>query len=328
MLIRILDAYSLGYAHHHATPVREHNGLQVQALMGFLEKVRKSLKQHPDALHLILWEGLVSWRKEIFPEYKSGRLKTAAQREMREHFEAQVPWMKKALAYFPVVQAQSHFAEADDLAWGFSRQFEKQGYYVQLLSADTDWLQMVSSRVEWVNARRPSQRVTPDNMLKETGFPDPQAVAWCKAIAGDVSDDIPGVADIANKRALELINKHGDLEAILRAHRTLLSEDKVPAYRKRLALPETVELVRRNEKLVVLPAGRAIVPEEVELTFGDFDTLGLYEVFHDLGITEWTGAFSAWERALDRALLSGEKNCVSRAVNNFASSWWSATSSS
>lgn len=321
MHVRLIDANSVGYAQHHAQDVRMAGNMQTQAIAGMLQHVRRNLQYEPQTLNVLLWDGRAQWRYDILPTYKSGRHRTPEQRAERESYELQRPWIQRALRAFPVLQLTAPHAEADDLAFGLSRQLAGQGHLVSLFTADTDWLQLVAPRVRWINARKPAQVVELDGFARNCSFPAPELVASIKALAGDDSDDISGVPDIALKRATALVAKYGTLDAVLEAARDPFAFSNEPKYFQPLALPETQALVRRNERLVTLACGPSVCGDEVQWHAGSFDELELYEVFVDLGFLQFQDAFSLWERHLSKELPRADVLSVQRAIENLAQSW-------
>lgn len=321
MHIKLIDANSIGYAQHHANDLRHAGDLQTQAIAGMLQHVRRNLQHDPSVLNVLVWDGRAQWRYDLYSPYKSGRHRTAEQRETRQHYEAQRPWVERALSYFPVLQVKHPHGEADDLAWGLSRQLSAQGHLVTVHTSDTDWLQMVSPRVRWLNARKPSQLVELDTFHRLSGFATPAQVAQVKALMGDDSDDIEGVPDIAQKRAASLLGKYGTLDAVLEAADDFLQFSQEPKFFHSLMLPQWKDAVRRNRQLVDLSLGPVLAGEDVELVVGAFDELNLFEIFVDLQFLQMQDGFDSWKRVLNAPLSAADVNSVKRAIGTLAKSW-------
>lgn len=323
MHVRLIDANSVGYAQHHGGEVTHVGDMQTQAIFGFLNHVRKQIQYSPQVLNVVVWDGRAQWRYDLHPGYKAGRHRTAEQRAMRAAYEQQRPWIQRALTYFPVVQVTHPGAEADDVAFGLSRQLTKQGNRTSAFSADFDWLQMVNRLTSWVNARKPSTHtVDLDNFAKESGgYLRPEAVAPLKALTGDVSDDIEGLVDVALKRAGPLLTKYGSVEAILEAAGDFLAFSAEPKYYHSLMNPPTQELVRRNLQLVDLARAPALAGEDLVVTVGEFCDLELYSLFIDLDFKQAQSYFENWERALSKPANVGEVQSVQRAAARIAESW-------
>jgi len=321
MHIKLIDANSIGFAQHHANDLRHAGALQTQAVAGMLQHVRRNLQHDPTVLNVLIWDGRAQWRYDLYPTYKSGRHRTVEQREARRHYELQRPWIERALSYFPVLQVKHPRGEADDLAWGLSRQLSAQGHLVTVHTSDTDWLQMVNPRVRWLNARKPSQLVEMDTFHRLSGFATPAQVAQVKALMGDASDDIEGVPDVAEKRAASLLGKYGSLDAVLAAATDFMQFSQEPKFFHSLMLPQWQDAVKRNLQLVDLSLGPVLQGSDVELVVGEFDELNLFELFVDLDFRQMQDGFDSWRRTLNTALAAADVNSVKRAVANVAKSW-------
>lgn len=323
MHIRLLDANSLGYVHHHGQPhLAAPSGEPVQAVTGVLAAARHKLERTPDILNVWIWDGRAQWRYDLHPLYKSGRRRTPEQRQDRQDYRWQQPWIQKALRCLPVLQLTHPGAEADDVAWGLARQLSKQGHLVTLETVDADWLQGVTGRVRWQNARSPHQLVELEGFLATSGgYLSPATVGHTKALTGDASDDIEGVEGIALKRAFGLLSKYKTLEALLAATEDFATFSQEPSYAHALMTPEIQTLVRRNLALIDISRGPVLKGEGCVLDVGGWDDLDFYEVALDLGLEHWKNQISGWRRVGERALESGPIQVVKRALASLEQSW-------
>jgi DNA polymerase I len=319
MHIRLIDGNSIGYAQYHAQPEKFGAGMAVHAVEGFIRHMRRWLQVEPDTLHVVLWDGRAQWRYDLAPEYKSGRQRTEQQRQDRAAFEAQRPWIQKALSFMPVVQVTHPFMEADDLAYALSDYFSTQGHLVTLFTADFDWLQCVQSRVTWMNARKREHVVDEYSFRKDTGCASSKAFVEVKALMGDASDDLPGVPGIQDVRAKEIINQWGTLAAFWKA-----AEDPFfqgTKYQKQAALPEMRAQVARNKLLMDLSAAPTPDATLAEIQLGEYVDIELYEVFVDLELTELCETFHMFSKPLEAGLSKEQSSLLRRAVANMAKSY-------
>lgn len=323
MHVRLIDANSVGYAQHHAGTVTHAGNMQTQGFTGFLAHIRKQIQFTPDILNVVIWDGRAQWRYDLHPGYKAGRHRTAEQRAARQAYEEQRPWIQRALAYFPVVQIRHPGAEADDVAFGLSKQVALQGNRTSVYSADFDWLQMVTRLTSWVNARKPSTHVVElGNFAAESGgYLRPDAVAQLKALTGDVSDDIPGMVDVGLKRAGSLLSKYGSFESILTASEDFMGFSSEPKHFHSLMTPEVNQLVRRNLKLVDLAKGPPLLGADLEVTVGDFCDAELFSIFIDMDFQQGQSYFDNWARVLSTPPNTGEVQYIKRAAGQIAGSW-------
>jgi 5'-3' exonuclease len=153
------------------------------------------------------------------------------------------------------------------------------------------------------------------------GFGSPATVPLVKAIAGDTSDDIDGVPNIADKRALGLLSRYQTIEGLLAASLEFMEFSKEPTYAHALMNPEMHALIRRNLALVSLAQGPTLQGADCELIVGEANELDLYELFVDLEFVQWQENFGAWQRFGSQRLDLGVVQAVQRAVANLAQSW-------
>lgn len=323
MHIRLIDANSLGHAQHHGQPERlakqEH---PVQAVFGVLNNLRQHLQNAPDVLNVLIWDGRAQWRYDLHPGYKSGRHKTPEQRRARQAYEWQQPWIQRAVACLPLVQITHPHAEADDLGWGISQQLSRQGHMVTLATTDSDWLQGVKQRVRWQNVRTPHQVVELEGFSKSSGgFFSPASVAPVKALAGDTSDDIEGVNQVGDKRAMGLLSKYKSIPELLAAADDFMAFSAEPSYAHGLMNAEVRERVLRNLRLIDLSAGPALAGSDCHLVVRPDSSLDLYEIFVDLEFLHWQEQFQGWERLCNREMDPAALQIVERAIAAMKSSW-------
>lgn len=323
MHIRLYDMNSVGYTHHHGQSLTTDSlGRQTQAVSGVLNRIKQQIKQSPEILPIALWDGRAQWRYDLHPSYKSGRHRTPEQRAAREAYTNQVPWIQKGLSCFPVVQVTHPNAEADDLGWALSRQLERQGHLVTLESSDTDWLQMVSQRVECMSARSPHTLIGLDGFLANSkGFPHPLLVPHIKAISGDSSDDIEGVEKIADKRAIVLIDKYQSVENLISATEDFMSFSQEPSWAHALMDPQVQQRILNNLRLIDLSRGPALKGADCVVTCGEGDERELQGLLESLALNSLTQGYYSWQQVCDSVVTAAGRSVVQKALSNLHESW-------
>lgn len=206
----IIDGNNIGHIAQAMKPLTL-GTMQVQAIFGFLRILRTYTAKYSFATPIVLWDGM-SWRKQLFAAYKANRDKAETKAEVAKQasnraYQAQRPHIEKALSFLGVTQIKAQNMEADDFAAILSKLYTSQGAKVTLLSGDGDWLQLVSPSVA---VERPVQkdRVTLMNFAEVTGVDDPAMFLQMKALTGDSGDNVPGVGQVGEKRALEFLKEH------------------------------------------------------------------------------------------------------------------------
>ena len=219
MNILIIDGNSLGY-YHQQQPKKLHSGdMETQAVFGFIYNMRRyaSLMK---ALPIVLWDGFSDARRDFYPEYKANRDDNPEMTKMKEGFAIQKPFIKKALTALGVDQITALDGEADDLAGILKKRYvaNKDIEHVYLLTADSDWIQLVDEKVTWISLREDAKhkRITIEAFSELTGYPHQRGFLEGKALQGDKSDNIQQVGGIGEKGAMDLINEYGSMVTLVK----------------------------------------------------------------------------------------------------------------
>ncbi len=202
----------------------------------------------PTHLAIIFDKSENSFRKELYPDYKGNRPPPP------EELVPQFPLMREAVRAFGLLPVEMARYEADDLIATYARQAVEAGADVLVISADKDLMQIIGPRVAMYdpasgeNGRagaRPERRIGVDEVVEYFGVP-PEKVTDVQALAGDSTDNVPGVPGIGIKTAATLINEFGDLETLLAQAETI----KQP--KRRQSLLDNAEKARISKQLVTL----------------------------------------------------------------------------
>ncbi len=204
----------------------------------------------PTHLAIIFDKSEKSFRKEIYPPYKSNRS------EPPEDLVPQFPLMRAAVRAFGLTPIEQDRYEADDLIATYASEARRRGADVLIISADKDLMQLIGPGISMYDpasgeagakGAREERKIGLDEVYAYFGVP-PEKVIDVQALAGDSTDNIPGARGIGVKTAAQLINEYGDLENLL-AH---AEEIKQPKRREILTDPESVALIRTSKRLVTL----------------------------------------------------------------------------
>lgn len=207
----LIDGPSLMFrAFYVLPPMRTASGIPTSALYGFLRMMLKAAREtKADGVAVALDIG-TPFRGQIYTDYKATREKTPE--ELTPQFE-RLPNLLAAMNV-PVLGVEG--LEADDLIATLAHRLTKEGHEVLILTGDRDLLQLVADRIEVVLTKRGVSdliRFDATAFEKEYRFPPPLLPDY-KALAGDPSDNIPGVPGIGPKTARDLISRFGRLENI------------------------------------------------------------------------------------------------------------------
>ncbi|OGJ54970.1 hypothetical protein A3D11_02625 [Candidatus Peribacteria bacterium RIFCSPHIGHO2_02_FULL_49_16] len=209
----LVDGHHLMYRAYWAIPrtLSKRDGTQVNAVFGFASIIISLLKQEePDALLFCFDLGEETFRHKEYVEYKKGRAETP------DDFYAQIPLIMECIDAFSFIHTSHKKYEADDLLASYARTGVKGGMRVSIISGDRDVLQLASDTVCIVIPHKGYQQVErlgPDEVKHKFGITPDQVPAW-KGLAGDSSDNLPGVRGIGQKTAVKLLQKYGSLEEV------------------------------------------------------------------------------------------------------------------
>ena len=184
------------------------SGFPTNAIYGFTQMLLKLLKDHqPQHLAMVFDVGRVTFRTELYPAYKANR------EEMPADLRQQLGPIRDLVRAFniPVVELAGY--EADDLIGTLAARWEAQGGKVVVVTGDKDLMQIVSERTTLLDTMKNTASAIPQ--VQERFGVGPEGVIDILGLAGDSSDNIPGVPGIGEKTAIKLIQEYGSLDALL-----------------------------------------------------------------------------------------------------------------
>ncbi len=194
---------------------RKSDGLPTGAVSGFcsmlfklLEDVRSDeSKNKPTHFAVIFDSARKNFRNEIYSDYKANR------DEAPEDLAPQFKYIRKSVEAFNLPSIELNNYEADDLIATYSKKITEAGAKVTVISSDKDLMQLVSKKIRLFDPMK-SKVIGEKEVLEKFGV-KPDQVIDVQSLAGDTSDNIPGVPGIGIKTASELINKYKNLDNLL-----------------------------------------------------------------------------------------------------------------
>jgi DNA polymerase-1 len=242
----LIDGSGYLFRAYHALPPlsRKSDGLPTGAVSGYCNMLWKLLEDmkdgdRPTHLAVVFDAGKTTFRNTLYPQYKANRP------DPPEDLIPQFPLVRDATRAFGVACVEEPGFEADDLIATYARMACEAGARTTIVSSDKDLMQLViDGKIELLDTMK-NKRLATAEVMEKFGVP-PSKVVDVQALAGDSTDNIPGVRGIGIKTAAELINQYGDLETLL----SKASEIKQP--KRRETLIENTENARISMKLVTL----------------------------------------------------------------------------
>ena len=226
-------------AYHALPPLTRSDGTPVNAVLGFTTMLLK-LVEDSDADHLavIFDSARENFRNDIYRDYKANRPPPP------DDLVPQFALIRDATRACNVPCIELKGFEADDLIATYTRKAVAAGADVTIVSSDKDLMQLVSDKVTLLDPIR-NRRLSFEAVMEKFGV-GPDKVVDVQSLAGDSSDNVPGVPGIGVKTAAELINTYGDLDTLL----ARASEIKQPKRRQNLI--ENADKARLSRELVRL----------------------------------------------------------------------------
>ena len=257
--------YGSGYifrAYYALPPLsRKSDGLPTGAVSGFCSMLFKLLEdsRSDDSIHkpthfaVIFDSAKKNFRNDIYSDYKANRSETP------EDLIPQFEYIRKAVKAFSLPSIELINYEADDLLATYAKQIVDAGAKVTVISSDKDLMQLVSEKIRLYDPMK-NKVLGEDEVFEKFGV-KPNQVIDVQSLAGDSSDNIPGVPGIGVKTAAELINKYKTLDVLLknineitqnkRRETLLANKDKAILSKKLVTLKDDVPVKEKLEDFIM-----------------------------------------------------------------------------
>jgi len=237
-------------AFHALPPMSNPQGVPVNAVFGFTQMMSRFLMDHRGSHIAVVFDASrTTFRNEIYPDYKAHRP------EPPPELVPQFALIRDATDALGVCKIEQEGYEADDMIAAYARAFEGMGGRVTIVSSDKDLMQLVRPCVEMLDPIK--QKPIREAEVAEKFGVSPGKVVDVQALAGDPTDNVPGVPGIGIKTAAQLITEYGSVEALLD------NAEKIKQPKRREALLANREQALVSKKLVALDAD-APLPAPVE----------------------------------------------------------------
>ena len=274
----LIDGSGYIFRAYYALPplTRKSDGLPTGAVSGFCSMLFKLLEdsksnenlQKPTHFAVIFDSARKTFRNEIYSDYKANR--SEAPDDLAPQFE----YIRKSVLAFNLPSVDLLNYEADDLIATYVDQILKVGAKVTIVSSDKDLMQLYKKGVRIFDPMK-NKFINEDDVFKKFGV-DASKVIDVQALAGDSSDNVPGVPGIGVKTAAELINKYGTLEKLLK------STHEIKQNKRRETLIENQDKALISKELVTLKHDAPVDRELTEFKLKEIDKDKLYEFLREM----------------------------------------------
>lgn len=253
----LLDAYALIYRAYYAlnrNPRINSKGLNTSAILGFANTLWEVMQnENPDYMAVVFDPKGLTFRSDIYPEYKANRDKTP------EDIVAAVPYIKSLIDGFGVERIEVAKFEADDVIGTLSKKAEKAGLHTYMMTPDKDYGQLVSENIFMVKPAKsgnPAQVLGTKEICENFGIKRPEQVIDFLGMSGDAVDNIPGIQGVGPVTARKLIAQFDSVENMVEH----VEEIKNPKLKEKVA--NGIDAVLLSKRLATIELN---VPVELEL---------------------------------------------------------------
>ena len=274
----LIDGSGYIFRAYYALPplTRKSDGLPVGAVSGFCNMLFKLLedaksednKERPTHFAVIFDSARKNFRNEIYTEYKANRS------EAPDDLIPQFDFIRKSVLAFNLPSIEQLNYEADDLIATYVNQINKLGAKATIVSSDKDLLQLHGKNTRVFDPMKNKFLGIED--IKQKFGVKPEKIIDVQSLAGDASDNVPGVPGIGIKTAAELINIYGNLEDLLKNAHTIKQN------KRRQTLLENKDKAIISKKLVTLKKDVPVKDKLEDLILKKIDKNKLYAFLREM----------------------------------------------
>ena len=274
----LIDGSGYIFRAYYALPPlsRKSDGLPTGAVSGFCSMLFKLLEdsRSHDSVHrpthfaVIFDSAKKTFRNDIYSEYKANRSETP------EDLIPQFEYIRKAVKAFSLPSIELINYEADDLLATYAKQIVEAGAKATIISSDKDLMQLVSEKIRLYDPMK--NKVLGENEVFDKFGVKPSQVIDVQSLAGDSSDNIPGVPGIGVKTAAELINKYKTLDILLK------NINEIPQNKRRETLLANRDKAILSKKLVTLKNDVPVNEKPEDFIMKNVDKEKLFEFLKEM----------------------------------------------
>ena len=269
--IFLIDGSAFLYRAFHAIrSLSTSKGHPTNATFGFTRILLKLLKDNSPEYAVVLFDVKgPTFRHKMYDQYKANRP------PMPEELVAQIPDIKRIIKALniPIVEKQGF--EADDLVGTYSKLAQEKGFEVVMVTGDKDFIQLITERCTLWDPMKDT--VKDVKRIKEDMGIEPEQFIDVLGLAGDSSDNIPGVQGVGPKTAIKLIAQFGSIENIYGNLDSLKKKKKL--YEN---LSNSKDIVFLSRDLATIDTSVAVKDQIEDFKLGEFDRKKAFKLFQEL----------------------------------------------
>jgi DNA polymerase-1 len=291
--IFLIDGNSYIYRAFHAIPYLSiTKGLPTNAIYGFIQMLLKLIKGYkPDHIAVVFDAKGPTFRHKVYGDYKATRP------EMPDTLRPQLPYIREVVKAYNIPALELEGYEADDIIGTLARRFKSEEIEVVIVTGDKDMMQLIDDNTTMLDTMKDRSYGVAEVKDRFGGL-EPQKIIEIMALAGDSSDNIPGVPGVGEKTAIKLIKEFETIEQ-------LYSDiEKVSGKALREKLIENEESARLSRELATIDTDVPIDCNFEDLSLSSPNNNRLKELFKEL-------EFKRFLRDIQNDISDGEGFTVS-----------------
>ena len=235
----LVDGYSFFFRAYFALKniKKRSDGLAVNGVYGFTRMLMNLIIELKSTHIAVVFDtGKKTFRHEIFPEYKANRP------PVPEDMIPQFPLIREVVDVLNIKTIEKEGYEADDVIATLSKQAEKEGYEVWIISGDKDLMQLVNENV-FLYETKEAKKIGIEEVKEKWGV-EPNKLLDVLSLMGDNADNISGVPSIGEKTAIDLINTFGSIDNLIK------NIDNIKQEKRRKAISENIDKLLLSKQLI------------------------------------------------------------------------------
>jgi DNA polymerase-1 len=269
-------------AYHAVRGLTTSKGFPSNAVFGFTRMLIKLMEDRtPEYAAMFFDSRGPTFRHKLYSQYKANRP------PMPEDMAAQIPWIKEITAGFNIPIIEMEGFEADDLIGTYAQKAAAEGFHVIMVTGDKDFIQLITDKIILWDPMK-DQTLDYQTVVRDFGI-EPVQMIDVLGLAGDASDNIPGVPGIGQKTAVALLQTHPSIEALYD------QIDQIKNQKQKEKLLEHKEQALLSKTLATIHTNAPLAYDLESFKTGSPDHAKLAKLFKDLEFRQLQKAYPAPE---------------------------------
>ena len=293
----LVDGYSFFFRAYFALKniKKRSDGLAVNGVYGFTRMLMNLIIELKSTHIAVVFDtGKKTLRHEIFPEYKANRP------PVPEDMIPQFPLIREVVDVLNIKTIEKEGYEADDVIATLSKQAEKEGYEVWIISGDKDLMQLVNENV-FLYETKEAKKIGIEEVKEKWGV-EPNKLLDVLSLMGDNADNISGVPSIGEKTAIDLINTFGSIDNLIK------NIDNIKQEKRRKAISENIDKLLLSKQLITLCDNVDLNISIDDLLFKNFNPIKFKDFLYKM-------EFNSIAREIEKVFCIEEDNLFNQQTN-------------